>query len=282
MADWHELEIAVAVEDEELVSFLLFESACQGVESDPNGAHVRLRAYFTQRPGDGLESSVASYAVPGSRLQIRCMATDELDWSENWKIHFRPQPIGRSLYVCAPWDSGPPNDRIPIIVNPGMAFGTGQHATTRSCLELIEQVCSSEPIYHAVDVGTGSGILAIVMAKLGVQSITAVDNDPEALRAAAENIARNRVERQIHLSTVLEVAPTPYDLIVANLFADLLIEMSNTFARLSTPTARLICSGLVEADESRVRHAFEQCGWTAIKRQSEAPWCAILLARRST
>lgn len=282
MKDWHEVEIAVAVDDEGLVSFLLFESDCQGVESDPRDAHVRLRAYFAQRPGDQLEERVRAYALPGSEFRIRRMETDELDWSENWKLHFRPQPIGRKLYICAPWDLDPPQSRIPIVVNPGMAFGTGQHATTRSCIELIEKICSSERIGNALDVGTGSGILAITMAKLGVQRISAIDNDPEALRAAQENVARNRVETQVRLSSELSAPASPYDLIVANLFADLLIEMSDNFTRLSAPAARLICSGIVEADEPRVLHAFERFGWRAIERQAETPWCAVVLERSAT
>ena len=124
----------------------------------------------------------------------------EKNWHDSWRHHFKPQRVGRRLVVTPPWILPPKTRRHVVFIEPAMAFGTGTHETTRCCLELIDELCAEAAPAKALDVGTGSGILAIAMARLGVREVLALDNDPVALEAARENLRLNGVEDAVALS----------------------------------------------------------------------------------
>lgn len=280
MAAWYELDVTVAPGSDEIASGILFDAGSVGIESESVNARTRIRAYFHDAPDEAaVRNALQNFCGELDHLALRVMETDEIDWSENWKLHFAPLAVGDSLFVCPPWAPEAPTGRIPIVINPGMAFGTGQHATTRGCMLLIEEACRGRHIERAADIGTGSGILAIVLAKLGSASVSAIDNDPVALATASENIERNPTVRHIHLGSSLSDVIGPCDIIVANLFADLLIDLRDGITALGTPRARLICSGMLESDVERVITHFGRVGWQPHARHVESPWCSIAFDR---
>ena len=124
-------------------------------------------------------------------------------WADAWRAHFRPVPVGRRLLVCPPWEVPPPalaQGRLVVLIEPGRAFGTGGHGSTRSCLELLERALGGGAVSHALDVGCGSGILAIAAAALGVRRVDAIDLDPDAVAATEDNARRNAVADRVRAS----------------------------------------------------------------------------------
>ena len=189
---WLELSLEAGTEIQDpVVNFLVERGSTGFVHNDRI-----LRAFFPSTEKDpDLERAVRSYLrqlrdiFPGrfvGRARWRVIA--EKNWNEAWRKYFKPQKIGRRFLVTPPWIPPPATvDRQVIVIEPAMAFGTGTHETTRSCLEFIDELCREDVPSSALDVGTGSGILAIAMAKLCVRNVLALDNDPIALQAAESN-----------------------------------------------------------------------------------------------
>jgi ribosomal protein L11 methyltransferase len=160
-----------------------------------------------------------------------------------------------------------------------MAFGTGQHATTAGCLELIDEATVHGALESALDLGTGSGILAIALAKLGAQRVCAVDEDPKACEIARANILTNRVD---HVVKVFEFWPSPpevFDLIVANLFTDLLVQFSGRISHLLGTRGTLICSGFTEGDRSTITATFACHDLDVTQGWTRDGWSALMLQR---
>jgi ribosomal protein L11 methyltransferase len=176
----------------------------------------------------------------------------EVDWIEAWKQHFQPIPVGRRLVIVPAWMEPPTQERIPIRIDPGMAFGTGTHPSTQLCLELLEQyVQPGEPI---IDVGCGSAILCVAAIKLGANRALGVDNDPQAIPNARENTAMNGADAQveIELGSVSEVLQGSFSmrqapLVVANILLPILLRLlGDGLAELVKPGGVLILSGILE------------------------------------
>ena len=280
--DWYELTIVVADAAEELATAALFELETTGVRSESEGGRTTLFAYFTEAPTPEAVTLVcASHGVVPVAQSTRPLAPEDVDWSENWKLHFAPRAVGDSFFVCPPWSQEAPDGRLALVVNPAMAFGTGQHATTRGCMVLLERACRDGSIDTAADLGTGSGVLAIALAQLGVRRIYAVDNDPQARASTAENLLLNGIADQVTIGTNIDDIDAPIDLFVANLFADLLVELAPEIVRRCSPTATVVCSGMLEQDGSRVLTRFAELGWEPTSRQVESPWFSVSLRRRT-
>lgn len=275
---WFELTVEVPARCSEAVANFLIESGAPGLQLDEYGETVSLITYHASAPSLGpLRRYCADLGVPLDPAAIRIREIAEQDWAENWKLHFHPEAIGGRLYVCPPWDSAAPPDRLAIVIEPGMAFGTGQHATTRGCLMAIDWALDTRSIGSALDVGTGSGILAIALARLGVPEVWAVDVDQQALAIAGENAARNGVGKQIRFVSDMKAVAAGADLVVANLFTNLLVDSAVRFVRLVTPGGVLICSGFLEDDEHRVHGAYEPLGFAIARRYEEAGWVTLTL-----
>jgi ribosomal protein L11 methyltransferase len=207
---------------------------------------------------------------------IRSRALDEEDWAEDWKQHFRPTAVGQRFFICPPWDTSGANGRINLVIHPGMAFGTGQHPTTRGCLELIEEATAASAVARALDVGTGSGILSIALAKLGAAHVAAVDNDPQACTIAAENSVLNGTEAIILVTHDWQAITGGFDLIVANLFTNLLCDLSEQLQSLLNPRGRMVCSGFLTSDEASIIAAYPRLA--VVRRKVEEDWVTLLLA----
>ena len=281
---WFELTIDVLPEHGDSVANFLMEHGSPGIESQELPKRTRLTAYFSSRPPiEALRRYCADISHPHEpppHIQMREFTAE--DWAENWKVHFQPQCVGTHLYICAPWATTPPPGRIAIVIDPGMAFGTGQHPTTRGCLHLLEWAAQNRGVRRAADVGTGSGILAIALAKLGVPEVWAIDIDANARVIAQANARHNHVDGLIHVVPSLDGAVPTFDVLVANLFADLLFEQASRLSRAVESHGLLICSGFLQADEGRVCAAYDELGLTPRKRFEEDSWVTLAFGRQTS
>lgn len=217
--------------------------------------------------------------------ELQIITRHEQDWAEAWKEHYRPIRAGRRVVVRPPWyDYRPESDDLVVVLDPGMAFGTGTHQTTRLALMLLEEELS--PGMTVLDVGTGSGILAIAAALLGARAVRGVDIEPVAIRRAAENVRLNQVADVVQLevgSLDPEAAePVTYDLVVANIIARVLIDLAPALVRSVRPGGRLILSGIIEPKEEGVEAAFASLGMERQRREVMDDWVAHVWQRPNT
>ena len=212
---------------------------------------------------------------PIGQLQVR--AVDDADWTDAWKRHYVPQRIGRIVIVPS-WiaHEAAPDDAV-VVLDPGMAFGTGLHPTTRACLELLQEV---SPLPDRVlDVGCGSGILALAALRLGAESAVGWDTDPLAVGAARANAERNGVggRLEVHHGTLPEVAPEPFPLVVANLVAAVLVDLARRLAAHTGPGGTLVAGGIIAARADEVVQAFASAGLTVTDTRDDGEWVALRL-----
>ncbi|MCW3065257.1 MAG: ribosomal methyltransferase [Solirubrobacterales bacterium] len=204
------------------------------------------------------------------------MTTREVrdDWADRWREFHRPLVLGDRLAVRPPWIEVQ-SAKVDIVIDPGQAFGTGAHATTRLCLEALLDL---EPRGPLLDLGSGSGVLAVAAAKLGWGPVTAVDHDPLAVAASAENARANGVELSVARCDLrtgpLPTAPT----VVANLLRPLLLVYAE---RLAEPPERLLVSGLLAGEVDEVAGAFARRGMREAQRRERGGWASALLSRWS-
>lgn len=205
----------------------------------------------------------------------------EKNWANSWRRFFSPQKIGRSLWITPPWVAPPVTRRRHVItIEPGMAFGTGTHATTRGCLEFLEHLAAryNGGELSALDVGTGSGILAIALAKMGASSIVALDNDPTALKVARGNVRVNRVERRIKLANCrLEKLQESFDVVVANLTAETILDLSAALERRVAAGGYLVLSGILQLKARQVLRRFSS--FAPVRQNREREWVTLLLRK---
>jgi ribosomal protein L11 methyltransferase len=206
----------------------------------------------------------------------------EENWAEAWKVHFKPLRVGKHFLVCPTWEHVVPEsrDRV-ILVDPGRAFGTGHHETTRLCLEWLEEWAMGRTdlgAHSLLDVGSGTGILAIGAALLGVGRILGIDSDPEAVEIAAENVTINRLAGKIRLlvGTVGDVdRAEKFDIIVANIQAFPLIEMAGKLVARLRGSGKLVLSGILLEQRTDVQIAYEAVGMRVANTRSAGEWCLL-------
>jgi len=214
----------------------------------------------------------------------------EEDWLQTWKTYFRVSRLTPRLVVRPPWEAYVPKSEERVLeIDPGMAFGTGLHASTRMTLGLIDDLfrkpekMGTAPGFPetVLDVGTGTGILAMACAQLGARAVTAIDYDPEAVSAAEANIRRNGLEKTVKASNLaLAAVPGSFDLITANMFHNVLVELSTLLVeRLQVPGV-LLCSGILEGgQEENLREVFEGLGLRFTGSRHEGEWAALRFDR---
>ncbi len=209
---------------------------------------------------------------------------DEEDWASAWKRYYHPMRVGQHLVVAPPWEPpAPAPGDIVLTMDPGMAFGTGSHETTRLCLTLLERVLpeklAANPALRLLDVGCGSGILSIAAAKLGVPVCFAYDIDEVAVRIARKNVAANgcagavTVGRSDLLASVDRSAP--YDIVTANLVSDLLLRLSQDLPPLLRAGSLVLASGIIAPRLPEVREALSSAGLCVLAEESENDWFAL-------
>jgi ribosomal protein L11 methyltransferase len=310
---WVELSVAADIEAVEAVSEILTRCAPGGTSVEPGfglsdeglGAIIDptkpaiVRAYLPGLDPPGVEAAIAEATTALGHLQafglrpigdLQTRLVREEDWAEAWKSHFPVLRIGRRLVVRPTWRRHRPQPGdVVLSLDPGMAFGTGLHPTTRLCLAALETLADEGLLAHGsardgtarvIDVGCGSGILSIAAAKLGAGELLGVDTDPIAVEATAANARLNRLTRplpdRIHVRRgSLPSGEGPFDLVLANLIASLLVELSGPLRDELAPGGRIIASGIFRDREDDVRAAFESAGLRRGRRWAEEDWVAL-------
>ena len=281
---WITIRVEVAPEVADAVANFLLEAGASGVLTEANGARTRLEAPVPAAAEAQAVAAVERYLTslgeiaPAARgATLAAVPVPAVDWEALWRQHHRPVAVGRRLLVAPPWDVPRPAGREVLVIEPGMAFGTGQHATTRACLEAIEAAVGTGQVRSALDVGTGSGVLALALARLGVERVVALDTDPAVVPLARANLARNGAARVALLAGPLAAVRGRFDLVVANLLADAIVAEAGALARAVGPGGRLVVSGLVAEQLPAVRAAYP--GWRVGETRAEGAWRTLTLAR---
>ncbi len=219
-----------------------------------------------------------AFGLPIPRVHVAASAVPGEDWAESWKRHFKPLVIGRKLVVLPSWSRRQPKPgQALVILDPGLSFGTGNHPTTRFCLEELASARSGSGKRSLLDVGCGSGILAIAAVKLGYDNVLAFDFDPAAVRVARENAAQNNVTRGLRLQqadiSALPLRPDQsYDVVCANLTADLLIQHAAKLGRRVAPSGRLALAGILKSQFAEVVAAFRRQGFQLGRARVVREW----------
>ena len=282
-----ELTLTVPAGASEGLTNFLWETGALGVvEEERPGAVPELRAFFPETAAPAvLTERVTAYADGlaamgfGSIGRPRVVALEDGGWADAWREHFRPITVGARFVIAPPWDMPEPSGRLVLVIEPGRAFGTGHHGSTAGCLEALERVIAPRVPERAIDLGTGSGILAIALARLGVGDVLAIDDDPDAVAAAAANAERNDVAAHVEArpddAATLEIASAP--LVVANLITAVHRRLAGRYAHYVTPGGTLVLGGILDAEAPELARTLSPLGWRASDTISREGWTTLVL-----
>jgi len=219
-----------------------------------------LRAYFariTPARLKRLEETLRAANMLAESATAEPQLLKDPGWATMWQARFAPLPIGRNFLVVPPWQRLHDPDRIRLVIRPGQAFGTGHHPSTSGTLSVLEEISNNRTISHALDVGTGSGILAIAMVKLGVARVIALDIDQAAIKNAKENAKLNRVGARIRFSTTpLDLLRGRFELIAANILGSTLIRLAPDLKRRLRRRGYLVLAGILRREAASVIDAY--------------------------
>jgi ribosomal protein L11 methyltransferase len=250
---------------------------CGASRSRSSSARAWLEVYFPSDIQAGIARQLLADREGVRAAQIR--ETTPRDWTSFWRHHFHTQNIGARLRICPVWeqDRQPADGRVTVLIDPGLSFGTGDHFTTRFCLEMIDRLCQKFALPSLLDAGTGSGILAIAAARLGCERVTGLDNDEPCLSQARENAALNGVADRIEwrvCDVTRDAVPGPFDIVCANLFSDMLIDVAPSLARAAR--RRIVLSGIREAQMDGVAEAYHALGAREAVRDGDGEWGGLM------
>ena len=298
---WSEIRVEVPVEYGEIIAEVFQDEGAGGVvyddplirqkvvlrddeyfgkELDANiPSRFGLRVYYPvdDRLGERIERLKQKIAeILGHPPVFELKQVQEEDWAEAWKSYFKPEHIGK-IVIKPSWEeySPLPNEFV-IELDPGMAFGTGTHPTTRLCLKMLPEVVTSETVL--LDLGTGSGILALAAAKLGASKIVATDIDPLAVRVAKQNFIRNGAEEliQVYESDLLErPLPTKFNMVIANIITNAILQVVPHISKVLEKGGLFLASGIIEERFDEVKTALEQHGFILDQYISEDSWIGL-------
>lgn len=284
---YYALDIELPEEEAEPLQGALDETGTLGLEVRdaslklPPGAppvapgRVQIRAWYAQEAEVAAAVERVRDEFPGALVRTEAVAPE--DWSETWKHHVRPVRAGR-LWVGPPWELASRGDApVAIVIEPGMAFGTGDHPTTALCLLALDEALARRGAASVLDVGTGSGVLAIAARKLGAGRVVGNDVDPHAVRIARENAEKNGAQEINLTDRPLERLSGAFDVVVANLFSGVLCQLAPRLAARLAPGGELLVSGILEPQVDEVKAALEREGLTLRERRVRGEWALLAL-----
>lgn len=275
-----ELLLSFAIEDEGVA----IEQFGDPTNLDPSAMlpeHAVKLFIAAERDSAELRATIQEALAAQQFAKATFLVLEPVDWAEAWKENYLPMPVGERFWIRPSWiDSAEtPSDKVEIVLDPGMAFGTGKHATTQLCLELLEEII--QPQHTVLDLGCGSGILAIGAVRLGAKEVWAIDNDPEAIRATRENAELNQMAERIisELGSKETISDgQSWDVIAANILAPALIEMlGDGLLRLVRPEGYLILSGILDQQSADMEQAINSADGVVRKITQQGEWIAILV-----
>lgn len=307
---WFEVEVTANPEWQDILTQIFMDYGIQGIEIvDPGdfrdvlsrnryldyaddgfinsfGDNIIVRAYFNDGINtcileDDLTKAFAEYNInPTPVIKIRLR--DDSEWKDNWKNNYTTFPISKRVYIKPSWESfNPPEGKIVIELDPGMAFGTGTHETTRMCaLFLDDMVRGGE---YVLDLGCGTGILGIIAAKLGAMDITCVDIDETACRTAEENIKNNRAEGSVRVikGELKDVEYKKYDIIIINIITDVILSLLPGLNKYCCPESCIILSGIIKERKQEVLDAVKFYGFHPVQELNDGEWVAMRICTGS-
>lgn len=282
--EWHKVTVITQADVSDIASCLLDELSCNGLIEDVDSNKITITAYFdanlfsASKLKDMIIESFASIEeLAQSVIKIETAAED--DWESKWKQWFKPHEIVDGIIVKPSWETykPAPNEKV-ITLDPGMAFGTGLHSTTKLCAKEIAKICFKKEIKHLLDVGSGSGILSIIARYLGIKDIDAVEIDEEAIKVAIENFQTNEIT-DIEIAKDITEISKKYDLIVANILLSNLIVLKDSLSRVCEDGADLILSGIIHEQEIDIRRAFND-SFDIIDSHHLEEWSVMHLKRK--
>lgn len=279
---WYALDVTIESAAREAVEYALMEAGALGTETTAGEAGaMRITGYFDRMPEReavraGVLDALRIYALPPACVrEIEVREIEARDWLGEWKKSWRPVEVGARFVIAPPWGEVVEKpERIVIRIEPGMAFGTGTHETTRLCLAALEKYFTGGSLF---DVGTGTGILAIAAAKLDPRArIEACDTDAEAVEIARENALLNGVAAQVNFRTgTVEETGASFDCVCANLTADVILPLLP--ALMGATCGRLILSGILDTQAEAIRTRLAQLGAGEIAMEIDGEWVAIIV-----
>jgi ribosomal protein L11 methyltransferase len=303
---WLKIEIAASAELMDALGNFLTETGAQGVFQETLGPQSQedfpesptaetIKAYFPQDARSekriaAIQKYLKSLSEIFSDLPAPALKTEIIsdpDWGEQWKKYFKPIRVCNNIIVKPTWERYAPSSRdIVIEIDPGMAFGTGQHESTRMCLEALEDIIMKDRSvqnWKVLDVGCGTGILGITAAKLGAQDVICLDIDKKATEIAGENASINLVSDRLHVVSKDAIAMNqPRNLIIANLTSKLLLKLRQHLTKLLLPEGYMIISGIVEQDAKEIENNFSVAPLMLNRVIKEKEWVCYILKKKAS
>lgn len=283
---WRTVRVSVAREHGDDAAAFLAHITGSGVLTEEEDGHWLITAYIIEDDNTARTlAEIEAWAGKTGAGLSHAESVEERDWLEEWKKGFSPLRIGERLVVSPSWERFEAREGDTVItIDPGTAFGTGHHESTAMALALIEGLYRGpRPPARVLDVGCGTGILAIACARLGAESVLALDCDPEAVRKTGENARRNgAAERILATDAPLAAAGSGFDLVCANIIHNTLVEMAGEIAAACAPAARLVLAGILRGwQEENILRIYRKAGFAPAGKRHENEWAALLMRKEA-
>jgi ribosomal protein L11 methyltransferase len=291
---WWEIQVLCDATFDEVVFWRLEKFGCRGTSSQIKGSSCLVSAYLPQQQASLLDLSALSLLIRQDALCVESSPPivewhliGEEDWASSWKVHWKPQEVGDRFLINPAWIAQPKQtDRLILTLEPGVAFGTGDHPTTQLCLEALEMRFSDHPQNSVVaDIGCGSGILSVGAILLGASQAYAVDTDPLAVKATRENIELNHIDPKRltvgegSVEQLEKLISEPVDGLLCNILAEVIIDLIPQWKPIVKPTTWGILSGILLEQAKPVADTLEENGWIVAALWKRGDWCCLNVRR---